>query len=767
MRDRWGFHPAPAEVEHVSSDRAPLRILLVTGIYPPDIGGPATHAVDMVRELRSRGHEVQVLTLGEVGRVVREDAVVRLPRRWPWPVRLGAAVLWLLRRRSADVIYGVGMHEAAALAAWLTKIPLVVRIPGDHAWERARRLGLTRLTFEEFQQAGDGVVRVCAMRWLRNWCVRQSAAAVVPSRYLGGFVRHWAPGIRLEVVPIGVEVPGGLTTREPRDGVLRVIWAGRLVAHKRLDTLIEVVAGVGGVQLMVIGEGPARAALTQTVRARGLTGRVLLRGSLERREIWKELMGSDALLLASEYEGLPHVAIEALSVGVPVVAPDTPWAREVVVDGETGVLLPEATPQAFADLLNRLRADTEWRRRLTEAARAQAGRWSLKAAVDRIEAILSWAARRPRVVFVGKGGLNPPESLAAKLTILARYLDATVVSVRPRTLPPGLPVRTTAFPGGPRPVASALFYGLAPLLAVFIASRRGGAVVCQSPYEGVGALCARRLLPARIRPRIVVEVHGDWRTATRLYGSRIRRLLAPIADQTASWALRHADRVRTVSAEMEMLIRQVGYRREVDRFVAYSDFAAFLASPPLDFPLRPVALFVGVLEAFKGADVLLDAFHVTASRVCDSELWLVGDGPWRHQLERQASSLGIAARVKFLGMRPRHEVQAIMDACRCLVLPSRSEGLGRVIIEAMARGRPVVASRVGGIPSLVEDGVTGFLVPSEDAAALAGALENVLGDRGAARRMGQEARRRIEARDPAREFEEGIKRLAAWCGAAG
>jgi len=82
----------------------------------------------------------------------------------------------------------------------------------------------------------------------------------------------------------------------------------------------------------------------------------------------------------------------------------------------------------------------------------------------------------------------------------------------------------------------------------------------------------------------------------------------------------------------------------------------------------------------------------------------------------------------------------------------------------MARARPVVASRVGGIPELVEHGVTGLLVPPEDVPALAEALATILRDGNLAERMGQTGRQRVEARDPAREFEEGIRRLAAWAG---
>jgi glycosyltransferase involved in cell wall biosynthesis len=215
---------------------------------------------------------------------------------------------------------------------------------------------------------------------------------------------------------------------------------------------------------------------------------------------------------------------------------------------------------------------------------------------------------------------------------------------------------------------------------------------------------------------------------------------------------------------MERLVREAGYTGPVDRFLAYSDFAAFLDAEPAPMPDDPVALFVGVLEPSKGVDILLDAFAEVLRRVPTSELWIVGDGPQRSELGRQVDRLGIETAVRLFGARPRTDLPGLFDEARVLVLPSRSEGLGRVIVEAMARGRPVVASRVGGVVELVEDGVTGLLVPPEDPAGLAEALVRPLADRELAGRMGIKARHQAEARDPSREFADGIARLAAWGG---
>ena len=131
-----------------------MRVVIVTGIFPPDIGGPATHASDLRDALLERGHQVVVLTLGEAADVTREPGLVRWPRSWPWPRRHAAVVRWIVaNRRRIDAIYATGMHPAAVAGARLAGLPSVVKIVGDPVWERGRRQGLTEAEFEAFQRA--------------------------------------------------------------------------------------------------------------------------------------------------------------------------------------------------------------------------------------------------------------------------------------------------------------------------------------------------------------------------------------------------------------------------------------------------------------------------------------------------------------------------------------------------------------------------------------------------------------------------------------
>ena len=171
------------------------------------------------------------------------------------------------------------------------------------------------------------------------------------------------------------------------------------------------------------------------------------------------------------------------------------------------------------------------------------------------------------------------------------------------------------------------------------------------------------------------------------------------------------------------------------------DLDPFLGDP-LPFPEEPSALFVGVLELYKNVDGLAEAWRAAAPRVPNARLLIVGRGSRAEVVERLVAEL--PEQTAWAASLPTDEVAAAMDASTLLVLPSRSEGMGRVVVEALLRGRPVVGARVGGIRDLVRDGENGLLVEAGDTHALAEALVRVLSDRGLAEQLASRARPSVE-----------------------
>lgn len=735
-----------------------MRVVIATGIFPPDVGGPATHTSHLAVALRGRGHEVTVLSLADGGRTISSSGLVRYPRRWPWPVRTAAVAGWLLRHRSSyDVIYANGLDLPAVACGRVAGRPVVLKVVGDHAWERGRRLGLTDASFDGFQDERPASLRLRAMRGVRAWTARHATAVVAPSEHMARTVSAWTGGRRaVQVIPNGARAVAVAAPPDPAappgSDELRLVYLGRLVENKRVDLLLDAVAATPGVTLTVAGDGPERARLEARAGER-----VRFTGALAHSTAMEELAASHALVNASPHEGLPHVAIEALVHGVPVLCAPGGGTAEVVQDGRNGLLV-----ERFEDAIARVRDDRALLERLAAGARETGQAWSFDRCADQVERLLGDTARgrRPRAVYVGRATPLPPSAeLRRKFALHARLLRQTSVTTGGRGVEWVEGVRVVSLPQVRRGVVGgAAFYAAAPFVALALGvGRRRTALVCQSPYEAFGVVALSRFMPPRLRPRVQVELHGDWRSAPRLYGSRARAVLGPAADRVAEWTLRRADRVRAVSLSLADMARDAGYAGPIDQHFTFSDFRAFLTSPVQPPPAAPVALFVGVFERYKAVDLLLTAWEDVVDEVPDARLVMVGAGTLEAELRRRA--------VRNVELRPlvtQPELAALYGAATCLVLPSRSEGLPRVVMEAMARGRPVVASDVGGMREIVIEGVTGRIVPAEDVGALAKALRDVLLDPVASQRMGQAARAAAEERDPVAEYEEGIRRLAAW-----
>ncbi|HZS25120.1 MAG TPA: glycosyltransferase family 4 protein [Gaiellaceae bacterium] len=345
---------------------------------------------------------------------------------------------------------------------------------------------------------------------------------------------------------------------------------------------------------------------------------------------------------------------------------------------------------------------------------------------------------KPRVLFVSRERFRLPLEGAQK-----RKWDAVAAVVEPRVLaaaPEGLPTRDERFrlvgPARPRLLDGALYYALLPFrIARELRAFRPDAALVQGVHETVAFLAARTL--AGVRTKVILDVQGDWHEATRLYGSPLRRLLNPLNDALAPLAVRGADAVRTVSTQTTGLVRALGVEPAAV-FPSYVDAHAFLEREPVPLPERPRALFVGVLERYKAFDTLAAAWPAVVERVPRALLQVVGEGT----LEPRARALAelYPAQVVWTPRLGAEAVAAAMDEAWVFCLPSRSEGLPRVALEAACRGRAILGGNRAGIPDVVVDGENGLLVDPDDAAALADALVRLLSDRALAERLGRAAR---------------------------
>lgn len=168
-------------------------------------------------------------------------------------------------------------------------------------------------------------------------------------------------------------------------------------------------------------------------------------------------------------------------------------------------------------------------------------------------------------------------------------------------------------------------------------------------------------------------------------------------------------------------------------------------------------LFVGRLSQLKGGVPLIQAMSLVNARIPDAELLIIGDGDTRPILEKMVAEAKLDHVIKFLGFRSQTDVRNAMATADCLILPSFAEGVPVTLMEAMASALPVIASRIAGVPELVEDGVSGYLVPPGDVETLADRMCTVLQDAALRTRMGEAGRAMVRE-----EFD--IDSETAWLG---
>ncbi len=372
-----------------------MRVLIVSGIWPPDVGGPASHAPDVARFLQAHGHAVEVVITAAA-----EPTPTLFPLRWtsrrlPVGVRhLHALLLIAWRARSADVIYTTGMFGRSALAALVARRPFVMKLTGDPAFERLRARGVVAGDVDAFQREAGGGVSTRALRRFRDWVVHRADHVFTPSGYLRDLVVSWGlePG-RVSVMPNPAPDRTPTLRRDElrqRFGVVgdTLAFAGRLTAQKSLDVMIAAIAACPGVTLLVAGDGEEAGSLEAGVSRLGLTGRVRLLGPVSRDEVLEVFAAADASILTSSWENFPHSVIESLAVGTPVIATRAGGVAEVVQDSVNGLLADVGDTEGVVVAIRRFFADDALREHLRANAAPSVEAYSsarlLGAVVDRL-----------------------------------------------------------------------------------------------------------------------------------------------------------------------------------------------------------------------------------------------------------------------------------------------------------------------------------------------------------------------------------------------
>jgi glycosyltransferase involved in cell wall biosynthesis len=376
-----------------------------------------------------------------------------------------------------------------------------------------------------------------------------------------------------------------------------------------------------------------------------------------------------------------------------------------------------------------------------------------------------------KTCFIGGARYRQPLDRTAekKFCALKPLGDLIVIgfsqSLRPRRFTEH--ARFYLLPMMPSPVVRYVeMFVLGPFLALWLILRHGVQVlVAQSPYEGFPAALAKKVGSwFGCNVALVVESHGDFEESLFMQRRmRLARWYRFLMVRVAAFTLENADVLRAVSHSTKAQLERWIPGKPLVQFPTWTDIEVFLqAGLNKEFPRPQNILYAGVLIPRKGGHHLINAFARVVRDFPDARLVLVGHAEnkqYTSELEDQVSRQGLDERVDFIGGVSQADLAGWMRRAWVFALPTYSEGLPRVVFEAMAAGLPVVSSSVSGIPEVVENGVTGFLVPPGDETALAVRLRWILEHPDEAQEMGRRARAFAESFFSTAAYTAGYQRI--------
>lgn len=328
-----------------------MKVFITVGIFPPDIGGPASFVPKVAQLFTEKGHEVRVLCLSDEKHENNYSyEVIRIMRltnkliRWPLTI-----IKMIFHGYRADVWFINGLPMEAYIAHRVTsilsmkKIKTLRKVVGDWAWERGRNLNLTEDSFDDFQKNKHSLHLEIA-KFSRGWTAKKVDKVIVPSEHLRGVVKNWGvDGEKIDVLYNGTKISN--QGNKQRKEEVSIISVGRLAPWKNIDVIIESVEILNQehkdkYSLTLVGDGPVRGNLEELIKRKDLGSQIKITGQVPSKDVPLYLNKADIYLQASGYEGLPHVILEAINHKLTIISTPIGGTNEILRDGEYGWVLP-------------------------------------------------------------------------------------------------------------------------------------------------------------------------------------------------------------------------------------------------------------------------------------------------------------------------------------------------------------------------------------------------------------------------------------------
>jgi glycosyltransferase involved in cell wall biosynthesis len=335
------------------------KVLVATGLYPPDIGGPATYVKMLEEQLPSLGIALTVLPFTDV-------------RHLPKGIR-HVVYAWRLWRhaRNTDAVYAldsISVGVPACLVSKLIRKPFFIRLGGDYAWEQGcQRFGLSQTLDQYTAQKNTASWQVRFLASIQSCVVRHAVRVIVPSNYLKSIVATWGvKESKLTVIysalfPLSVTSSKEQLQKDKKFGQPIISSAARLTPWKGFDVLLDVFVQVQkqypNATLCIIGDGPQKNKLQEKAKTLGITDAVIFTGKVPKSTLAEYIKMSDVFVLNTAYEGLSHQLLEVMDLGVPIVTTEVGGNPELIKHGVSGVLVKYNDTASLTQEITRLLAE--------------------------------------------------------------------------------------------------------------------------------------------------------------------------------------------------------------------------------------------------------------------------------------------------------------------------------------------------------------------------------------------------------------------------
>ena len=355
-----------------------MKILITVGIYPPDIGGPASFVPKIAKLLAENKHDVTVICLSD-NKVEDNEVykVERILRNQNLLLRWIKTILTIIKNgRNVDCLFVNGLPMESYVSNLFLRKKLVRKIVGDWAWERGRNKGLISESFDEFQENSHNLHLEIA-KFSRGWTATKADIVITPSKHLSKVVENW--GVKpdkLMIIYNGTKIVNDDILKTNQE-TINLITVGRLAPWKNIDTIIKSVNLLKQYdikfKLFIVGSGPLESELKKLVSDYNLSSEVIFTGQKKYIELTEYYKNSNIYIQASGYEGLPHVLLEAINYDLSVISTPIGGSNEILQDGKNGYVLNlENGKKPNTENLKNIILETINKKELTEEKRKNA-----------------------------------------------------------------------------------------------------------------------------------------------------------------------------------------------------------------------------------------------------------------------------------------------------------------------------------------------------------------------------------------------------------